>query len=351
LSKIFIEKGAEHDFLKMSMDEDPVVRCMGLLCLAQYDESTYTLNQHLTDTSLINYCPGGCSVSPITVGNFVRKLLSNVNDLDYRSPRLPIISRGALIALDIELLAKDSTSSFHVESARSLSSLFDAKETLPSLSHLEAHQLIKAIGRLGVSPKQRTFLVYCVQNEDLAQASRLAAASALTRDANETVLSVIRSERTNLNNMTQGNWGDFLLETLQSRISHEKSMQVVRELNWQREEHLDDRIVKAFSNSHPLALPDLTNDRFLRLGPHHNRICNIIGASLVEMSENLEKFNQPWNTYSDTAYALSFIMNVRKGNRLFDRIFTQARRSQIEKNIQKAIESHFEGRPEPQSRM
>lgn len=69
-----------------------------------------------------------------------------------------------------------------------------------------------------------------------------------------------------------------------------------------------------------------------------------MGDSIVEMSKNLEKFDQPRNTYSDTVYALSFVMTVRKGNLLFDRIFTLARRSEIEKNVQKALENHFEGK-------
>jgi len=349
LSKIFIQKGKEEDFLKLTSDANPVVRAMGLLCLAQHKKSISTLKEHLTDKGLIHYCAGGCTVWTITVGNFVRKLLNDANHLEYRMPHTPVLSENELIGLDIEILAKDSTTTFHDEAARSLSNVFKEKKTALTLlglrkyvPDLETYEIIKAIGRLGVSSKQREFLISCVQNKNLDEASRLAAASALTRDSDERLLNVIERERAYLNSVEGGNWGDRLLQTLQNRISHENVMRVVRAKHTRREiGKVDDTVIRALSNSHPLALPDLTNDVYLRLRPPED-ICSVAGNSLVEMSKNLERLNQPWNTYSDTAYALGFIITTRKGNLTFDRVFTQARRLELEKNIQNAIKNHFE---------
>jgi hypothetical protein len=326
---------------------------MGLLCLAQHKKSINILKEHIkehiTDRDVVTYCPGGCIVGSITVGGFARELLRNPNHLGHRRQPFSLISEDELIGLDIEILSKDSTISFHGRTARTLSNVLNEKGialTLPDLKRyapeLESYQIIKAIGRLGVSPQQREFLISCVQDENLDHMSRLAAASALTRDANEITLAFIESNRTQLNRLTEGNWGDQFLETIKIRISHEKYMEVVRELSWRKKEKLDDAVLQAFSNSHPLAFPDLTNDRYHWLGTHHEKVCNIVGDSLVVMSRNLEEFNQPWNTYSDTAYALSFVITVYKGNLLFDHIFTQERRAEIERSVKKALENHFE---------
>ncbi len=349
LSKDFIQKGMQEDFIKLTEDENPVARSMGLFCLAKNKKSVNILKQHITDSDVITYFPGGCIGWTVTVGNFARELLYNANCLDYDEPNLPVLSKEQLTGLDIEILAMDSTSSFHDDSAKTLSEIFTGNQivlTMPVLkkyaSELESYQIIKAIGRLGVSPQQREFLISCVRDESLDGLSRLAAASALTRDANETVLSVIESERIRLNNLSQDNLGDRFLETIQNRISHEKLMKTSRGLTWQNKEDIYNAVLTAFSNSHPLALPDLTNDRFLWLEPDDDNICNVAGDSLVEMSKNLEQFNQPWNTYSDTAYALSFMIPRQEGGPQIDDVFTPIRRSEIKKNVEKAIANHFE---------
>lgn len=342
LSKVFIQKGTEKDFLKMAEDENPVVRCMGLLCLAQNKQSLNVLKEHIADRDIVHYCPGGCMVGRITVGGFVRELFNNANHLEYRAPKLPLLSKEELIGLDIEILSKDSTTSFHSNSERAILNAWIKEKTPISLPKLEVHQIIKAIGRLEVSPERRQFLASYIKDETLDDISRLAAASALTRDASETALSIIQGQRIYLNSIGQENWGDRFIETLRKRMSHEKLMKVVRAKHPRTEiGEVDDIVIKALSNSHPLALPDLTNDTYLRLKPS-DVISKIAWNSLVEMSKNLEEFNQPWNTYSDTAYILDYMMIVREGDLTFDRVFTEERRRELEKNIKEAINNHFE---------
>ncbi|MBN2181769.1 MAG: hypothetical protein JW715_07625 [Sedimentisphaerales bacterium] len=68
----------------------------------------------------------------------------------------------------------------------------------------------------------------------------------------------------------------------------------------------------------------------------------ILGGILDIMSKRLEEFNQPWNTYSGSVFELDFVMRVYRGNLTFDSIFTEARRTELEKNIIEAINNHFE---------
>jgi hypothetical protein len=356
LSKVFIKKGTEEDFLKLVEDKNPVVRCMGLLCLAQNKQSINVLKKHITDTDIITYFPMGCVGVKVSVGYFAKVLLNDANHLGHGSSRLPLLLEYELIGLDIEILSKDSTTSFHRESARSLSYALKRKDielTLPVIKRyapdLEIYQITKAIGRLEVSPERTQFLESCINDETINDISRLAAASALTRDANDAALSIIQGQKNFLNRIEQGNWGDRLLETMQNRMSHDKLMKVVWAKHPRTEiGEVDDTVIEALSNSHPLALPDLTNDTYLRLKPQEV-ISNIAWNSLFEMSKNLDEFNQPWNTYSDTVYMLNFIMTERKGDLTFDRVFTKTRCKVLEKNIKEAIDNHFEQKQNLQS--
>ena len=62
----------------MLNDKNPIVRAMGLLCLAQsgVDEYSSTLFAHTGDTQEV-YVRHGCIVSKITIGEFARRLLQN----------------------------------------------------------------------------------------------------------------------------------------------------------------------------------------------------------------------------------------------------------------------------------
>ena len=78
LSKEFLRKRTVADFKLMLRDRNPVVRAMGLLCLAQadVDEHYLVLLSHTKDKEEV-YLGEGCIVSKITVGEFAQRLLSN----------------------------------------------------------------------------------------------------------------------------------------------------------------------------------------------------------------------------------------------------------------------------------
>ena len=78
LSKEFLRNRKVKDFKLMLHDRNPIVRAMGLLCLAQADadEHYLTLLLHTKDKEEV-YLHEGCIVSKITVGEFARRLLDN----------------------------------------------------------------------------------------------------------------------------------------------------------------------------------------------------------------------------------------------------------------------------------
>jgi hypothetical protein len=83
LSREFLTKRTEKDFRLMLRDRNPVVRAMGLLCLAEVDarEHYLALLYHTKDEEEV-YLHEGCVVSKITVGEFARRLLKNPHFLD-----------------------------------------------------------------------------------------------------------------------------------------------------------------------------------------------------------------------------------------------------------------------------
>ncbi|MHC4533786.1 MAG: hypothetical protein ACYS6K_07535 [Planctomycetota bacterium] len=353
LSKVFLQKGKEEDILKLTEDENPVVRSMGILCLAKHTKSANKLRKHITDSGIIYYFPGGCMGSQITVGNFVRKLLLDVNHLDRRNRSLSLISEDELIGLDIEILSKDSTTSFHDISRKALSDFFAKKRisliTLSNLKeyapNLKTYQIIKAVGRLDVSPRRKNFLISCLKNKNLDTTSRLAAGSALTRYPINHALNTLKKQRIDLNSIEQGNWGDIFLETIQKRIAHEKLMRSIRAGRARStNEMIKDAVNRVLSNSHPLAIPDFRNNFSLVRRHDLNNARKAANSSLIDLSRNLDKYNQPWNTYSDTGYLLRFMTRFWVDERIFKDEFTEAERIELEANIQNALNNHFEGK-------
>jgi len=209
--------------------------------------------------------------------------------------------------------------------------------------NLETYQIIKAVGRLDVSPRRKNFLISCLNNKNLDKTSRLAAASALTRYPIKHASDTLKTQRIYLNSIGQENWGDVFLETLQNRIAYENLMRPIRAQHILRPSGNKDAFInRAFSNSHPLALPEFKKIfRFLTWHGDED-FKKVVKISLIDMSRNLDKFNQPWNTYSDAAYTLSFIIHVWGESLRFKNTFRQMERIEFKANVQNAIQNHFE---------
>jgi len=92
LSKEFLRAGTERDFKRFLSDRNPVVRAMGILCLAQTDlyKHFLTLLSHTKDKEEV-YLAHGCIISRITVGEFANRLLANPYFLEPegKKPAMP----------------------------------------------------------------------------------------------------------------------------------------------------------------------------------------------------------------------------------------------------------------------
>jgi len=85
LSKELMKSHDSSDFRRMVNQRNPIVRAMGLLCLAQTDKDQYflLLLSHWKDTERV-YLHQGCIVSRITVGEFVQRLFLDSHFLDQK---------------------------------------------------------------------------------------------------------------------------------------------------------------------------------------------------------------------------------------------------------------------------
>jgi hypothetical protein len=347
LSRVMIRTGEEADFRKLLARDEPVVRCMGLLMLAQVNSqgSIATLKASLDDRAIIVYQPAGCSAGRTTVGGFARKLLFNTRDLeDPISPR-PLLSERQLIALDLDILAKDSTTGIHDEAASALIDAASAHAVLLRLGvleefvpHLQDYEIIKAIGRLEPGLRRRIFLLECVHDKTLSLDSRLAAASALTHDTSNQSFQAVEQESDSLNGISAQRYGSHLLEVLNIRRAHERNMDLIRtETTWRGMEKIKDKVLIAFSASHPLALDDLLGSLKLGIVWDHPDVRETLAKSFLAISRNLQECQQVWNTYSNAPYKLdALVQSDRQSQR--DYVFTDSERAEIEKNVRRFIE-------------
>jgi hypothetical protein len=88
LSKEFLVSHNPSDFKRMLYSRNPIVKAMGLLCLAQVDPHKYwfTLLSHGKDNEEV-YLHQGCIMSKVTIGEFTQRLLSNPYFLDAEEKR------------------------------------------------------------------------------------------------------------------------------------------------------------------------------------------------------------------------------------------------------------------------
>lgn len=344
LSKLMIEVGREEDFRDLLKDESPVVRCMGLLTLAQTKgkDSVPVLRAQLADRGRITYMPGGCPRYSLTVGRFARELLRDANHLERRgTPPMPLVSKRGLLGADLEILAREPTIRRFDRSVAALTIAMEANRRVPPLRFfqrlcpsLAGFEIVRTLGRLRCSPPQQDFLITCLRDEALDAQTRLAAASALTRHASDAVSQAIQSHRDALNRLDEGCPGDQLLETLKLRAQYEKNMRPLRNHDNWRQMNQDTRgkVVTAFTCPHPLAVDDLLRRLRATVVEDDPDVRQTFVGSLIAISKNASKDYQAWNTYSDTPYRLASLLWQQRS--------IEARRTLTEDECQQ-IEQHI----------
>jgi hypothetical protein len=88
VSLILTEPFEEEKFLNMLQNDNPVVRAMGLICLARENLPLYAedILPLCTDTARVSYVPAGCVVTGITLDKLARNIIVDPNYLNYWLP-------------------------------------------------------------------------------------------------------------------------------------------------------------------------------------------------------------------------------------------------------------------------
>ena len=345
LSKQIIDAGKEADFHKLLADERPVVRCMGLLVLAQTkgEEAIPVLKAQLADQGRIDYAPGGCFLRHITVAGFARELLHDPDHLEPPgAPPMPLLSRRELLGVDLVILARVPTIRRFDKSAAALTKAVEASKRVPGVRFfrrlcpsLAGYEIVRTFGRLRYSKAKEDFLLRCLRDETLDSQSRLAAASALTRQANDVTSRVMQEQRDALNGLDDQKPGDRLLETMTTREAYERRMAPLRDhRDWREmDQETTSKVIAAFTCDHPLALDDL----LLRLkAPIVQRDPNVrrtFANSLIAIAQHISAHNQPWNTYSDSAFKMAMLLESER-HAQSSRVLTEEERAEIERHLQ-----------------
>jgi hypothetical protein len=342
LYKAVIRCGDSRKFAELVKDKNPVVRCVGLLAMAQTTgkEAIPILRNHLSDRARVRYQAYDI-ISAMTVGEFALHLLDDANCLvlGEQHARAPLLSDSEWSSLRVEVLADDSATAVF-ELVREMRPI-KLKLDLPTLRQwtpsLKDSQIIKAIGRLKPSDDQEKFLVDCLHTTGLDSAAKLAAASALTLRADEASFRAIGMEQDALNRIDEQRWGNRFIETLNTRRAHERNMESVRGKKWQEQESTKDKVLLAFTCSHPLALDDFLDNPAPVVMRRHADMRDALANSLIAISRNIESYNQPWNAYSNAGYKLdAFVQSDRRLMR--NGLLTDNQCAEIEKNIRRFIQ-------------
>jgi hypothetical protein len=90
LSQVFLKNGTTEDFKGLLADKNPVVRVMGLVCLAQTDRAAYAeiAKSQRLDRADVSYMIG-CVISHATVAQIADRLIENPFFLGREEGRLP----------------------------------------------------------------------------------------------------------------------------------------------------------------------------------------------------------------------------------------------------------------------
>jgi hypothetical protein len=356
LYQTVIKRGDAGKFTELAQDEHPVVRCVGLWALAQTagKKSVPVLRRHLSDRGMVRY-QAFDMIAQMTVGEFAKELLRDANALELRSrTRMALLSEEESVELDLQILADDSMTAVHGEAASDLRpSTIRGQEilSLPTLRKctpsLQDYQIVKAVGRLEQSERQKDLLLACLRTEALDHRAKLAAASALTRHADAASLQAIREEQDALNRIDGRPWANQFMEILNTRSAHEKSMKSVRAMGWREQEAAKHEVILALTSNHPVALDGLLNDPAPVAVRKHEEVRQTLAESLVAISKNLEDYAQVWSTYSNAADRLDlFVRGVRARRAwmskedvaLHEEPLTEDECAEIEKNIRRFID-------------
>ncbi len=328
LSEILIQGGSRETLAEFLAHDNPVVRVMGLVCLAQTDGTAaiHVLQDHLCDRETVDYDPGGCLYSNTSLGCIARNLLRDANHLGY-GELLPLLSPNEMLSLDFEILMDDGASAVHADAGLSIRTAIEEgrvhldTQSLRLFSDGPLNRIIKAVGRIECEyaaqswgyggqlsveqsrSQQQTqeHLVRLLNNTELDANSYLATASALTRFLADESVQALRKRESFLDGLTEQDFGSRFLATLEERRAHREYMPDLYGQDWRyRRRELYAQLAVMCQCRHPFAIHDIV----ARCGRTELHGLPSTAGYLMEMAQNVERYQAPWDTYSNVAYVL-----------------------------------------------
>ncbi len=369
LSQVMIASGNKQRFEALLEDGQPVVRCTGLVGLAQIGgpQCVEAIRSRLTDGAVVDYTPLLCDVWPIEVGTLAAKLLlTDGRFLGHSGAPVPMLSNGEKTGLYLEIAADDAVVAPRRKMLRWMQDVLDHPEAYPNSPEialdvptlrrcapsLRDYEIVKAIGRFPKSVRQRDFLIACLDDDTLDETCKLAAASALTQYAGNTAPYALQRRRAFLNQIGDGGWGDRFIEIADVRKVHEDEIGLINaKTNLLGRWRTRNQAAPTSICSHPLVVDNLM--RVLTYGTIDRSpgLRGTVANALVAASTNLAEHTQPWNTYASAAFELGFFVRMSRAYREDvsahrDREdvdkpimgLTQAECAEIERNIRPIIE-------------
>jgi hypothetical protein len=305
-----LQKGTNRDFKMLLKEENPHARAVGLYCLARSKQpgAAPILKQFLNDKTEIGLQEFGCIVNNDILGTFAARLRHDANYLERPGPVCPLMEPQEIAAIHIPPLADDhgkAGSAGHYDSlfvhwlAKEQPRAFTLEELERAMPKLRAYQIVKGIGRSTPSREIRLVLVQWLNDRALDETTRLAAASALTRDPDPAAQKALESARGFLQEALGAPRAAALIEAAALRRQFHETLESCTPRPDEASHWFSAPFGKAFLVPHPMVL-----ERLPRLEPWdtNTKLACGIGRVLLSNSERLSEVVDDWNTYSWMPY-------------------------------------------------
>lgn len=317
-SRRLLDAGDRELLTRLTQDERPVVRALGLHVLARRDgeDALPVLAAAFADDAAITYFPGGCTGWTTTVSNFARELIRDANHLEMGGEARPLLPEAEQQALDLSLLARNDCAALHDALAgrlrRQLEQDLFALD-FPALARVapgvDRVEFVRGVGRVAPCAARSAFLRSCLTEPELEPAVRLAAASALARDPSGDAAAVLESARPALVAAAGPTVAAEIVRDFGAARAHTERMAPIRRARKAVElERLTVDVRRAWSESRPCALSDLESGLSKTLFRSDDGCRDALIGALETMARRTPAYSAPWNTWSDGPARLRFLI-------------------------------------------
>lgn len=358
LKEVFVAHGNHQYFLKMLQSHEVLIRAMAMDCLLETEgkKAIHILYSKIWERSPLAY-RGGCVGYYLTEGEYAWMRLCESGEIS-EDEAVPWVSPEDRQKMDLRILSRNDAAIRHKYKAESILELFEgplqkeffglsgsgsglfgtsadeafgtAREPKPMRDKSKAIRLdweslkgirgdmsdaevVKALGRIGQGESIKKFLIQCVRDVRLDPQARLAAASGLTRFADDKARETIESYRNELDHLENNGgsliWKDYLgcekynifkipkapsfspLIPDEAKILEQNLPGIMK--NCLHLAGLSKLFPSAFWLTEPYSIPEMAVFR---------------AKTVLKLSEQLQTVSQPWNTYGGAAYCIEYYL-------------------------------------------